>query len=468
MTITLCVTGYQGKTLGPQRCKTFDERGGTIGRAENNDWVLPDPQRFLSGHHATLVVREGRFHLLDTSTNGVLVNDAPSPVGKGNSVELRDGDRLAMGSYQIKVSLAAAAVAEPPHMPAPPVSIPHGVTHIAAPQEANQWLMDLLGPASDALSTGAPPLPPPRPVPAEARPPVTESDHAPAVEGCMPTHAAVESVPSDWDLVEVVATAPSPSSMIDIPPAPTAIEPTSVAPPPPATATASGRAAASSYAPPPQAVVSTEVAALPPGAAVLRAAQILMHAAGMKAAVVTEAQADEVLDNVGKVLHEVVAGVMDLLRARATLKSEFRMSMTMIRRDENNPLKFSVSVDEAMRHLLVKQESGYLGAVEAFEQAFDDIKDHQLAMIAGTRAGYEALLRRFDPQALEEKFERLMRTGIVLPGTKKLRYWELYREIYDEFAKEAEEDSQRLFDKEYARAYEEQLRRLGSSPRPSP
>lgn len=443
MTITLCVTGYQGKTLGPERCKTFDERGGTIGRAKNNDWVLPDPQRFLSGHHATLVVRDGRFHLLDTSTNGVLVNDALSPVGKGNSVELRDGDRLAMGSYQMEVSLAAAPVAVPSRMPAPPPArTPEAVAHFAAPQEADPF-MDLLGPAGGGTSGSAPP----RPV--QERTPVTEPDHAPAVEGFfMPPRAAVEHVPSDWDRHHAGDdAAPSVSSVMKIPPAPNAIEPTFAAPPPPMKT--SVRAATSAVTPP-------------------HAAQALLHAAGLKDVAVTEAQAAEVLDDVGKVLHEVVAGVRELLQARATLKSEFRLSMTMIRRVENNPLKFSVSVDEAMRHLLVKQEPGYLGAVEAFQQAFNDIKDHQLAMIAGMRAAYEALLRRFDPQVLEEKFERLMRTGIVLPGTKKFRYWELYGEIYEELAKEAEENFQHLFDEEFARAYEAQLRRLGGSSRPSP
>ncbi len=54
----------------------FGVAGGGIGRAHDNDWVLPDPQRYLSAHHARVQFRDGTYFLIDTSTNGVFVNDA--------------------------------------------------------------------------------------------------------------------------------------------------------------------------------------------------------------------------------------------------------------------------------------------------------------------------------------------------------------------------------------------------------
>src|SRR5476649_2659688 len=77
--------------------------GGGIGRAHDNDWVLPDPQRYLSAHHARVQFRDGNFYLQDVSTNGVYVNDDMEPLAKRGSSGylLGNGDVLRMGEYHI-------------------------------------------------------------------------------------------------------------------------------------------------------------------------------------------------------------------------------------------------------------------------------------------------------------------------------------------------------------------------------
>src|SRR5262249_13615504 len=52
MLLALSVVSEQGATLGNTAYKIFDERGGSIGRVAGNDWVLPDPQNFVSSRHA--------------------------------------------------------------------------------------------------------------------------------------------------------------------------------------------------------------------------------------------------------------------------------------------------------------------------------------------------------------------------------------------------------------------------------
>lgn len=79
--------------------------GGGIGRGHDNDWVLPDPQRYLSAHHARVQFRDGAYYLLDTSTNGVYVNDGTVAIGRRAPYPLRDGDRLRMGDYELSVSI---------------------------------------------------------------------------------------------------------------------------------------------------------------------------------------------------------------------------------------------------------------------------------------------------------------------------------------------------------------------------
>ena len=47
MQLKITVTNGLREALGKRATHVFDERGGTIGRASHNDWVLPDPKRSI-------------------------------------------------------------------------------------------------------------------------------------------------------------------------------------------------------------------------------------------------------------------------------------------------------------------------------------------------------------------------------------------------------------------------------------
>ena len=101
------------------------------------------------------------------------------------------------------------------------------------------------------------------------------------------------------------------------------------------------------------------------------------------------------------------------MRSRQQIKDEFRMRMTRFRPAENNPLKFSADVDDALHNLLVKRNPAYLGPVEAFEEAFADLRNHQIAMLAGMRVAFESMLAEFDPDRLQQEFDDRPEQGPV-------------------------------------------------------
>ena len=122
----------------------------------------------------------------------------------------------------------------------------------------------------------------------------------------------------------------------------------------------------------------------------------------------------ELAGSLGRILRVVVAGVMDVLRARQQVEDEFRMRMTRFRPADNNPLKFSANVDDALHNLLVKRNAAYLAPVEAFEDAFADLRNHQIAMLAGMRVAFESMLAEFDPDRLQEEFDREFKKSSLL------------------------------------------------------
>lgn len=103
----LVLTVAEGRIAVPSEgSRVLYRTNVTIGRHEINDWVLPDPDRYLSGRHCVITYRDGEYWITDTSTNGVFVNGAPNPVGRGSSLPLRDGDSFKIGDYEIHVKVA--------------------------------------------------------------------------------------------------------------------------------------------------------------------------------------------------------------------------------------------------------------------------------------------------------------------------------------------------------------------------
>jgi type VI secretion system protein len=50
MPLTLEIISEHRDLVGEDAVRDFDEQGGTIGRALDNDWILPDPDRYISSH----------------------------------------------------------------------------------------------------------------------------------------------------------------------------------------------------------------------------------------------------------------------------------------------------------------------------------------------------------------------------------------------------------------------------------
>src|ERR1700690_3750337 len=105
MALRLRVVSEHANPLGEKSTKVFGVHGGTIGRATDNEWIIPDPERYLSGKHARVDFRAGTYILVDTSSNGTYVNGAQVPLGKYHDYPLKDGDYIRLGEYELLVSI---------------------------------------------------------------------------------------------------------------------------------------------------------------------------------------------------------------------------------------------------------------------------------------------------------------------------------------------------------------------------
>ncbi|RZI81328.1 MAG: type VI secretion system-associated FHA domain protein TagH, partial [Rubrivivax sp.] len=179
-----------------------------------------------------------------------------------------------------------------------------------------------------------------------------------------------------------------------------------------------------------------------------------------------DALTPELMNLIGQLLHESAKGTVDLLVARAALKREIRAEVTMIVARENNPLKFSPSVEVALTHLLNPPSRGFMKAGPAMRDAYDDLRAHQFGFVAGMKAALEGVIKRFDPAQLEGKLTQKSVINSLLPATRKAKLWETFQELYGQISEEAAEDFHDLFGREFLRAYEahiDQLKQQDSS-----
>ena len=108
MALRLKIVSDNAATAGEHARWTFGVNGGRIGRHTTNDWVLRDPDRYVSGRHAEIEHRGGVWLLRDTSTNGTFVNGSDEALGPDRPHELSSGDRIRIGEYEIEVEITGS------------------------------------------------------------------------------------------------------------------------------------------------------------------------------------------------------------------------------------------------------------------------------------------------------------------------------------------------------------------------
>jgi FHA domain-containing protein/type VI secretion system protein len=134
--------------------------------------------------------------------------------------------------------------------------------------------------------------------------------------------------------------------------------------------------------------------------------------------------------------------------------------MTVLGAQANNPLKFFPDEKEALAQMLTNAMAGYMPPLRAFGSAFDDLKAHEMAVIAGMRAALAGVLARFNPALIEHQVEPQGVMDKMLSASRKARMWDRMVELHDEIAREAEDDFQRLFGERFSSAYADQIERL--------
>jgi type VI secretion system protein len=433
MALRLRVVSEHSTRLGPQSTKVFGVHGGTIGRATDNEWILPDPERYLSGKHARVDFRAGTYVLVDTSSNGTYVNGAQVPLGKYHDYPLKDGDYIRLGEYELLVSIdksndfppeESAIVAYDGQSPSSAVK-----KSTANDLGADLDLSELLEPSGLSISESG------------SRPRDLYGQSMPRLERSQ----VLDDAPgTPWHMMTRPLKVEAPKS-----------EPRSE----PKTERESLHASIRSQ--PPTLYDSDFDVGL----------AAFCRGAGIDPRSVTSEARGTALQLAGQLLREAVTGLLELNQVRGEFRNRFRISPPPPAEGPESPLNLSRGVDEALVRLLTTL-STRAGSVEALRDAFRELKAQNSATVSAMRAAFEEFLNRVDPKELEERIERAGKRG-VFGGQSKAKNWEFYSEMFVGIAQRPADGFPHLFIETFARAYEAKLktlmqpRRVGAAPDPA-
>lgn len=367
--------------------KTFRHVGGLIGRSEDCDWYLPDPQRVLSGQHARISYSEGDYFLTDLSSNGVQLADGQR-LNKGEPWRIQHGQAFILGSF----TLAARLIRDPAGF-ADDFSVPGGHQGLI-PDDAFLELDPL-----QAL---------------ERRDPHGLDE----LDGQDPF--ASDATRSDYARVDL--------DSLGIP----ALVPEAMAP-----------AVERPAAPQRQAPAFW---------------QGFGEALGLDLTSLDDDARETLALEVARLLRLATQGLHGCLRTRNETRNELRLPLTTVQSSGNNPLTFAADGDAALAQLLRPTTVGQLPADQAVTRACRELQAHQVGLVAASRQAVLVTLEQLAPAQCEARLERedrLPRWG------RDATLWRAWQRQYRDLRQD-EDWRERLFAKDFAQAYTDQVRLIAT------
>jgi len=419
MTLRLRIVSDHRRLLGDRSSIVFAAEGGTIGRSADNDWVLPDPLRYVSAHHARVNFRDGQFFLEDVSTNGVFVNDDERPLAKrsADGYRLQNGDIVRMGDYHIVVALESQTQTE---QAVPVVEM--------APQDSGAGqvptsihALRTLGRATAQTDIGAmlnlDDLLVVDPSPSDSFRPVNAygqavKNAAPAPENKTPPAPAPPSISEDEAIDRRIARL----------------------------ARAAGRDPKNGASTPAIYDVQTGL-------------QAFCRGAGIDADKLPADAQTRMLHLAGQLFREALVGFKELERSRNDLRNRFRIEVP-VDEDDPRPSLARSMVEDLLIELFLQHESRRLDAVQWLREAVLEAKSHESAAERAMRAAFVEFLDRLDPAELEARFERAARRGKAR-SADKAQYWDLFTAFYRNLIEMPADHLPHTFVEAFAAAYRE-------------
>ncbi|WP_219703733.1 type VI secretion system-associated FHA domain protein TagH [Marinomonas lutimaris] len=433
MEVLLKITSYH--RLSPEiEATKLVENTLTFGRSQDCGWHLPDPEKVISNKHGEIVNEGGLFYVHDYSTNGLFVNHSVSPIGKGGKHQLVDGDVFSVGDFQIEVAL-------------------QGDKGNSLQIEEVDFPLSDQKQAASVQST----FPDSASAPYQADNMLEESMTAPVMTPVSGDDGSSSAnlIPEDWG-----AFAFSDGASLD----PFSGE-GQIAPQPQPQPQPQPESNIESISPPisegegrmydvKKQASHTSVGEQGSAGNQQALMQAFLEGLGVSSVVRAELETEKQWFEMGVGLNSLLMGVINSLRQRASMKNQMKINRTMFQVEQNNPLKFSATIDDAIQNLYTRKSTSFLGAASSIKESFDDLHRHENATLAAASSSLEALLKLLGPESISRKADENNSLLKFMPNNSGAASWKIYQELHQEYSKEVDQKGVMALSDEFLNAYD--------------
>lgn len=437
MEITFSVVSYHRFTSDFESKKTllFNDKQQTfvVGRSEQCDWFLPDPERVISSKHAYIERQSNKLVIVDMSTNGVFINRSVKPLGKNTVHILADGDCVAFGDYEIDVLI--------------------NHVHVTVPNEKSSFGNEMF---QDDCDFG---------IPTRELSRLSQSNESHFENSEMASSLTVFSTHAEDSFIAPSTEAPLPELLHDLP-------------------------IPEDWS----AMLTTEPVELQSGVLALNQPErhheetfedgllannsrstnemscgpddmpdgldAFVRGLGISQGMIPPETDEQWWYELGVSMQCLMTGLMDSLHQRAAFKQTSRLNQTHFKRQENNPLKFSATLEDAIHNLFSRKSTSFLPPEQAIKEAFLDIGKHEKALLAGVDGAVGGIMKTLSPESIVEIGADQNVWFRFSPGSSKIKSWNAYEAMYRRLENDLKNSSEIYCWDDFVKSYEASLREV--------
>jgi type VI secretion system FHA domain protein len=402
MQLVLDIVKY-GKNRPQNKSFRFEKEGGSVGRSSECDFILNDPQNYISSKHFVIEYKYGKYYLLDESTNGTFLKVPYKKIPKGQPHLIKASEVYIVGDHELQARFsdsddtddyivggliddevdAIEPVEEliPDDFLEEDAYIPEEVADQDKDDDStqNEDVLNLLDAKEYELQ-----------------------DDANEDDGGMIEAEFVKDTAYDYvDLARVEASEPRKARTREYP-------------------------------------------------GYKKSLQLLEKRLGVEILSLEDKDRDIFLNEICDVLINSIDGIKNSLYVKDRIKQDLRLPAKFLEQNNKNPVKLGESVSQLLEN---EKRGGRLGLDKlsvAVTKSFAEINAHSLALHGASKNLMHIALSEFAPKHLEYKFEANGALKGVLP--KQCMMWKAYEKTFEYLNRNAEDAVDMLmpqFTKEY-------------------
>jgi len=427
-----------GKNVPSKRNFHFEEEGGSIGRTPDNDWVLTDPNSYISGIHAQILCKHGSYFIKDESTNGTFLKNPYKKLPKGHPVKINASDVFIIGDHELQARYTNNDYSDNDIIssfeetrPSPSSNdniIPNddflfdsgsnGFTAVESQAPSDMDVLSIL----DATPSAAP----------------MQENHT--FENNSPfTDIVLEEeneVIQDVDISDFMASSvPEPVCEAVIETKEELFEEHIVVP---------------TYTQPELTPAPAAKAPIHISEGLATSVAVLESKLGLSINALEQDERDILMAKIGDVVNSTLDALQNSLQLKDKTKQDLHLSTSHLDVDNNNPVRLGSAAAKLLQNSHEGSMLGMMEVPEAITKSFNEIDSHCIALHSSCKNIMKIATTKFSPKNLEYRFESSGALRGVLPRQQLL--WKAYNEMFDNLNERPEEGVEMIredFKKEY-------------------